>query len=269
MSKIEHLALATTMFGVSLMMVTSSTVKGNEPAETITHQRDGAGAVNAEPAPYRFTPRQINGVPQQPTRTVSHGRSSGDPAAPRLYVLLPEEVSVTTQAQPSLFWYLSKPTDRPVKLSINTPKSTEPVVELQLDGKAIQGIQRLDLSKLRVRLKAGIRYDWVVTLASIPNQSSPNVYAKSVVWRVDAPETLAQRLVNARNRRQRAAIAADEGIWIDALTGISDLIDHNPGDTSLRRDRADLLRQVGFSVVVKPNESEGFSEEVQFAMVVR
>jgi len=218
-----------------------------------------------------FGRKRIDGVPNHPTRIISNTRSatSLDEPATQLYVLLPEEVAITAEAQPSLFWYLSKPVDRPIKLSISTPDSIEPILDLQLDAANRQGIQRLDLSKLPVRLKSAVRYDWVIHVASDASGATPDIYAKSVLWRIDRSDALTSRLVGAKNRRQRAAIAAQEGIWIDALAGISNLIEHKPNDSSLRRDRADLLQQVGFTVMIKPQGDKGYVEEVRFTEPIR
>lgn len=218
-----------------------------------------------------FQRKAVLGVPTFRTRTMNHTRTAAvDPnVVPQLYVLLPEEVAITTRAQPSLFWYLSRPVDRPIKLTISTPESIEPVLELEIDAAKRQGIQRLDLSKLPIRLKPSVRYDWVIAVASDEAGMGPKIYAKSVVWRIESPKALASRLTGAKNRRQRAAIAAEEGIWIDALAGISNLIEHKPNDSSLRRDRADLLRQVGFQVVIKSQGDDGYSEHVHYPTTVQ
>jgi len=40
------------------------------------------------------------------------------------------------------------------------------------------------------------------------------------------------------------AIYAAQGFWYDAIAALSQLIDSNPGDKTLREQRADLLEQV-------------------------
>ncbi len=211
-----------------------------------------------------FTPKRIPGVPVHRTRVVGRhrGLTRSATVSPELYVLLPEQIALTAQAQPSLFWYLSEPVDHPVRLSISTPGHDDSVLELNVDASKIRGIQRLDTAKFAIKLKAGVRYDWVVTVMTDPQAPSGQVYAKSVVWRVDGPKELMNRLMHAADQRERAEIAAEEGVWVDALAGLSDLIKHHPNDSSLRRDRADLLRQAGFKVAVKTLADHGFDEEV-------
>ena len=55
---------------------------------------------------------------------------------------------------------------------------------------------------------------------------------------------LAGKLSSASDA-DKAALYAENGIWYDALQSISDQIDKSPKDTSLRQERADLLKQVG------------------------
>ncbi len=235
----------------------------------VTHAQPGppqaAASVAAPHAPLRFVEtRPLPGVPEiRHSRHMDTSRS-GDPDrdVPRLYVLVPDRIAVTTQAQPSLFWYLSRPTQRPIRITLSTPDRVDPVLIYDLDGSTTGGIQRVDLTKWSVRLQAGVRYEWVVTLLSDPKKPANNPFAKCQIWRMPPPSDLEHRYATA-GRRQKAAIAAEEGIWIDALAYISDLIDHRPDDPSLRRDRADLLRQVDFDVTIqqvnnRPQESIAF-----------
>ena len=50
-------------------------------------------------------------------------------------------------------------------------------------------------------------------------------------------------------RRDRLSIYAEEGIWYDAITTISEWIEANPRDNTLRLLRATLLDQVGLPAV--------------------
>ena len=50
---------------------------------------------------------------------------------------------------------------------------------------------------------------------------------------------------------QAAFIYAEEGIWYDAISAISDMIDAAPNDSLLRRQRASLLKQVRLQEVAE------------------
>ena len=258
----------------TLSMISAVTLLAVSIPVTAESPADQPSQVPPNPAEGQHMPfsrKAVEGVPHFPTRTMSNTRGAPVPGGkmPQLYVLLPEEVAVTTDAQPTLFWYLSRPVAQPIKLTLSTPDSIEPILELEIDASKRQGIQRLDLSRLPVRLKPSVRYDWVISTTADISGVTQNVYAKSVVWRIDTPKAMSAKLMGAKNRRQRAAIAAEEGIWIDALSGISNLIEHKPMTYSLRRDRADLLRQVGFQVVIKPQGDEGYNEEIEIPTTVQ
>lgn len=252
---------------------------GQEHAKTPMAETGGvrhhaaSGKTTSPPSPKRrmaFTSKSVAGAPDQPARSMASARSGarGSSQVPQLYVLLPRQVAITTLAQPSLFWYLSEPVQQQVKVNINTSTGIDPILTLSLDGSRIRGIQRLDLSRLAVKLKPGVRYEWVITVVVNPKVPSENIYAKSVVWRVQTPPSLVSKIAGA-DRRERAAIAAEEGIWVDALAGISDLIEHHPEDRSLRQDRADLLRQAEFEVAIEPIADRTFEEKIAFQPVVK
>ena len=219
--------------------------------------------------PLIFVPRVFNGLAPAQTRLMTSQRDPGGSPSPpqsrppRLFLLLPREPAVTTQSQPSLFWYLSDSVDRKITHTINVPTSPDPVVELSLNGSEIHGIQRLDLAKLNVTLHPEVSYEWVVTVEVDPGSPSKNIYAKSVIWRVRDPQRVTEKWQGS-TRRQRAVAAAEQGIWIDALAWISDLIDQRPNELSLRRDRADLLRYADFQVsIAQRDQATVFAEVVQ------
>jgi hypothetical protein len=66
--------------------------------------------------------------------------------------------------------------------------------------------------------------------------------------RIEPSKELAQELAAAKPA-DLPAIYAQAGIWYDALDAISNEIDANPKDSSLRHQRADLLKQVGLPPV--------------------
>ncbi len=210
--------------------------------------------VRSSNEPLIFVPKAYDGVFQGDTRLITNHRRSdlvrspdlGTP--PRPMLLVPRQAALTTQSQPSLFWYLSRPVDHEIKLAINLPSLTEPIFEMSYNGNEIQGIQRIDLATANVTLHPGMAYELVVKMVLDPQAPANDVYTKTVIQRIAGRE-LTEKWAGA-SLRQRASIAADEGIWIDAIEWISDLIEDQPDQRSLRRDRADLLRFAGFHVVL-------------------
>ena len=53
------------------------------------------------------------------------------------------------------------------------------------------------------------------------------------------------------DKRNVPHIYAESGIWYDTIMALSELIEANPNDMVLRRQRAALLEQVGLSQVAQ------------------
>jgi len=176
-------------------------------------------------------------------RVTGGSRGSGD-AAVTLDVLAPDETGLTTQEQPSLFWYQSKPAKARFELTLIEQDKTKPVFAVNVDRASNAGIQRLRLADQGVKLAIGVEYKWVVALVTDPNNRSTDLVASGFIKRVEPPAELKTKLAGA-SARSAPAIYAEAGIWHDAVSSLSDLIDANPGDKALLAERADLLRQAG------------------------
>jgi len=174
------------------------------------------------------------------------GGSRGDKAADfvAITVLVPNRVALTTQAQPSLYWYQSKATKTPCEITVTEPKHPKPLVELTTSDSTPPGIHAIRLSKFKVNLKPNVVYEWSVAVVLDPENRSQDIVARGVIKRVDPSPDLAAKLAAAGND-DKAAIYAENSIWYDALQSISDQIENAPQDAVLRDERAFLLSQVG------------------------
>jgi len=159
-------------------------------------------------------------------------------------VLAPDQVGVTTQEQPSLFWFQSKPADAKFELTLLQENKVKPLVQVKVDRSTKAGIQRLKLSDHNVKLAAGVEYQWVVALITDPDNRSSDLVASGMIKRVEASGDL-QAQVGKATPTSLPSVYAEAGIWYDALAVLSDQIDAHPGDQNLRATRVDLLRQVG------------------------
>ena len=81
-----------------------------------------------------------------------------------------------------------------------------------------------------------------------PDHRSKDIIAGGAIEIVDFPLALKEKLANAE-KAEKPNIFAESGIWYDALSAISDLIDASPNDLILREKRISLLEQVGLSQV--------------------
>lgn len=182
-------------------------------------------------------------------RVAGGTRGTGDEAL-TLSVLAPDHTALTVQEQPSLYWSLSKPSPYAIELTVIDHQAIQPLLETRLSSPVRAGIQRVRLADYSVRLTPGVPYQWFVTLLLDPVQRSKDIIAGGTIERIDFPAALRGKLAQA-GKAKAAHIYADAGLWYDALTAISELIDALPNDTVFRKQRAALLEQVGLPEVAR------------------
>lgn len=188
----------------------------------------------------RFRPGS-SGAPS--VRVTGGSRGSGD-ATITLDVLAPDETGLTTQEEPSLLWYQSKPAPAKFELTLLEENKPKPLLQVKANGNGQAGIQRIKLSDHNVKLAPGVEYQWVVALVSDPDNRSSDLVASGVIKRVEATADLKGKIAGAAPA-SLPAVYADAGIWYDALSVLTDQIEADPANKGLRETRADLLRQVG------------------------
>jgi hypothetical protein len=174
-------------------------------------------------------------------------RGVGD-AMPVLAVLAPEHVGLTVAEQPSFFWHLSKAADFPIEFTLIDDQGIEPLLEKGIDPPTEAGVHQIRLADYDVRLRKGNQYKWFVALVPDPEQRSKDIIAAGAIELVALPDALREKLARA-DKEQAPYVYAERGIWYEALSSISALIDAAPNDTRLRDMRASLLEQVGLPEV--------------------
>ena len=167
-----------------------------------------------------------------------------------LSVLAPDHSGLTASEQPSLYWYISAPTALPVELTVMDPGTTQPLLEISVAAPIEAGIHRLRLSDHGVRLAPGVPYRWYVAVVPDPGRRSRDILAGGAIQRVNQSPEMVARLGQAR-REELPSIYAEAGLWYDALTSMSELIESAPGDSALRRQRAALLTQIGLPIIAE------------------
>ena len=220
-------------------------------------------AENPEPATAESSPAQAASklfykppahAGNLPTRVSGGARGEGGTDT-SLTALVPDHVALTTQAQPSLFWFQSKPTKAKFEMTVVEPKKAKPVLSLTSPDADKAGIHRIKLAQHNIELQPGVAYEWSVAIVPDPENRSKDVVAKGVIKRINAPSNLATLLEKAGDS-ERASVYAQAGIWYDALDAISNAIDAHPEDASLREQRATLLTQVGLSQAAAPDKKK-------------
>ncbi len=165
-----------------------------------------------------------------------------------LTVLAPDHSALTTNDQPSLYWFISKATSLPIEVTVMDLRTTEPVLETRLAGPVAPGVHRIRLADYGARLELGVPYRWFVTIVPDSNRRSKDILAGGAIERVDPPDGLPAKLAEG-GKEEAAFFYAEAGVWYEALAAISELIESSPNDVALRKQRAALLAQVGLPSV--------------------
>ena len=161
-----------------------------------------------------------------------------------LSALVPDDSGLTVSEQPSLYWFISSVTTLPVEVAITDPRATQPLLEIRLPAPVQPGMHRIKLTDHGISLAPGVAYRWSVTVIPDLNRRSRDILAGGVIERVEAPASLREKLAQSR-KEEHPFLYAEAGIWYDALTVLSELIDHTPHDAQLKKQRSALLTQVG------------------------
>jgi uncharacterized protein DUF928 len=198
-------------------------------------------------------PASIAPVPvyKPPQRGAPGGRVGGGTRGVQrevfmLSVLAPDHSGDTISEQPSLYWYISSSTSLPIEITIMDPTATKPILETKIPSPTLAGIHRIRLADYGVRLSPGTAYRWYVTVVPDAERRSKDILAGGAIELIGMPEGLKSKISQA-SKEQVPLIYAEAGIWYDALSAMSDLIDASPNDSSLKKQRVSLLSQVGIS----------------------
>ena len=223
-----------------------------KPKEETTPQPPPAVAKpkeeTAPPLPARVRLKFLSQLPMvgAPKSRVDGGSRGSGVSLTSLEILVPDSTALTVCEQPSLFWYQSQTNDVPFELTILVNNTIQPLLQIEMPNARRAGIQQLNLADHHVKLATGVEYEWVVALVVDSTNRSEDVIASGWIERVDPSPTLRSQLDNA-TKENLPSIYAGEGIWLDMVTAISDLIKDQPKDKSLQEWRAALLAQVGLT----------------------
>jgi hypothetical protein len=212
-----------------------------EPREIVLLAMHVAGPLRyAEPADAISLPSLAGLRSEQAALTPARALS------PALQALAPAHVARTLGESPSLYWFLSEATDRPLEFVLSDRVSIDPVLVLDLAPPHDAGIHSLDLAAHDVVLEPGKEYRWFVSMAVDEGAAAEDLVSRGGVLRVEPGAELSASLAEASPGEQ-GRIYADQGFWYDALAFISESIDRDPEDERLRELRAGLLEGGGLA----------------------
>ena len=173
---------------------------------------------SAAEAGVRWTPNPERG---SASSTLSGGRRSASASAcalnasepdPAITLLVPSgDSGLTTDAQPTLSWYLESKDTADMEFVLSHPEQAEPVYTQKMRSDA--GLVEVALPK-EAALEEGTRYRWTVFVTC--NGGENKIHARSFVERV--PSSSAIAMTEASSPIEQADAYASQGIWYDALS---------------------------------------------------
>jgi hypothetical protein len=207
-------------------------------------QDKSTGHVPAKQAAIVYKP-PLRGAPQ--VRVGSGSRGIGGEAVV-LQVLAPDHIGLTTQAQPTIYWYARTPAVARFEFALIDDEGIDLLLEVDVGSERIAGFRQLDLGDHGVTLQPGVSYQWSVALVSDDASRSLDLISSGIIERIEPGEGLNGRISNATGS-DLVGIYASEGIWYDALDTVSKLMEQSPADQGLVDIRDSLLAQVGLQSV--------------------
>jgi hypothetical protein len=164
---------------------------------------------------------------------------------PEIVALVPDHVGLTVKPTPVLNWFLSKPTTYPIHFTLNNVEKVPPLYEGKLPVPKQEGVQSIDLKALGIKLEPNTQYKWFISARRNADSHSEDIVAGGMIERCEINDCLITINPITDCEPESVKINAKHGLWYDAMACVCSLIDAKPGDPSLRRLRAELLRQVG------------------------
>ncbi len=161
-----------------------------------------------------------------------------------LSLVAPDHVGLTVQKQPSLYWYLSEPTKNRIEVTLIDNQAIEPLLEINLGDQIEPGLHNISLADHGVSLIPGKQYWWFVALVPDPGHRSKDIVSGAAIEYIEPPKTLIKKL-NQAEKTKATHIYAESGIWYDAISSISSLINNSSDNITFKKQRASLMEQVG------------------------
>ncbi len=168
----------------------------------------------------------------------------GEGEDPAVAALVPDHVGITIKQHPALNWFLSKQTSLPITFTLIDERSIHALVERPLAPPHQAGVHTVKLEDLGFALQSNVQYRWYISVIKDSGSPSQDIVTGGMIERCEFNEC---SILGAMTTCTREAVMASavKGFWYDAMGCLCDLIESNPADTALRKQRAALLRQVG------------------------
>lgn len=170
-----------------------------------------------------------------------------------LHIIAPEHTGLTLQGQPSLYWYSERVLKSRLEFALIDDDSIEPVLELDIKGRARAGLNHIDLAEHNINLKSGVEYQWSVAAVYDDKNRSGDIVASGTIKRTSLEPELAKRLSEQKGIG-RISLLLKNGIWYDAFDELNTLLSQQKNNQIYKSARNTLLEQVGLGIVNKQLE---------------
>jgi hypothetical protein len=161
-----------------------------------------------------------------------------------LTALAPDHIGLAATVSPSLCWYVYRPLDIKIEITLNDEESFLPLLEKQLDIPDKGGIKCIKLSDYGLSLTPRMEYQWFVSVSPDPEQRSRDIVSGGLLVYKEPTASQAARFSPAKGLELLVAYA-DEGFWYDSMATLAELIEANPEEKFYRDLETQLLEQGG------------------------
>jgi len=173
---------------------------------------------------------------------------SGGGDDPVVAALVPDHVGITVRQHPDLNWFLSKHTTLPIRFTLIDERSVRALVEQSITPPNQAGVHAIKLGDVGFALQPNVQYRWYISIIKDTDSPSHDIVTGGIIERCEFSECVVLDATTACSREAVMA-SARKGFWYDAMACLCDLIETNPADTGLRKQRVALLKQVGLHEV--------------------
>ncbi|MGC3975225.1 MAG: DUF928 domain-containing protein [Nitrospira sp.] len=207
------------------------------------------GSIAAEPAatPERRLPEYKPRKADAPRARIGGQGRGVESGTPILIALVPDHVAFTVKNDPTLCWYQSLHTPRPMVLTVVDSRGIRPILEQSLPAPVRHGIHCLRPREYGVEFRVEESYRWYVTVVMDPKRPSLDVVAGGMIERVSLDEACVLGMPCPSSSCDTEGIYryAESGLWYDAIACLVELIQQEPDKERLRLMLSHLLHQSG------------------------
>ncbi len=162
-------------------------------------------------------------------------------------LLTPSHTGITSQSQPNLYWFTSRPISKSfqfIEFVLNSEESITPILRTRLPLLEKSGIHQVNFANHDIILKPGIEYSWSIALVKKPQARSLDYVSSSKIRYLKADEKLQQRLKES-SAGEKALIYAQSGYWYEAIETAIELQKQQPDNLT------HLINQVGLEKIAE------------------